>query len=171
MAQSDTKKETRLAKSKQRPRITVLHKGFMSPPYGASSHSGHLHSSPSEYPCQFLTYCAPPHQRGCLYPFSLGLYLCLASELDKLFSCVLSHASCFIINFVPVFTVVASLKLSCSQIGARARAALLLASSSQWFDGQDSWFSCRLLRFNFWAMNFKTTHCSLFKIKRIKIEF
>lgn len=36
-------------------------------------------------------YYAPPHQRGCPCPFSHSIYFCLASDLNKLLVCVLSH--------------------------------------------------------------------------------
>ena len=72
-------------------------------------------------------------------PFlSLGVHLCLTSELDKHTFSVWSRICCavsLIITLVLVFTVFDSLKLSCFQTGARARAPYLLDPSLSWFSG------------------------------------
>ena len=57
-----------------------------------------------------------------------------------------------IINFVPVFTVFASLKNAFFN-GARARENLLLASSLDDLVGRISGFPSGLPRFNYWAGN------------------
>ena len=44
-----------------------------------------------------LAYCTP-HWEGCLCTFSLGVYFCLASVLNKQFLCVLSHMLCCVSN-------------------------------------------------------------------------
>ena len=45
-----------------------------------------------------LAYCTPSHYEGCLCPFLLGMYFCLASVLNKQFLCVLSHMICCVSN-------------------------------------------------------------------------
>ena len=64
---------------------------------------------------------------------SLGVYLCHALSWINCFLFPIACAVPLIINRVPIFTVFASLKHSCFQRVARARATLLLACSPWWF--------------------------------------
>ena len=78
-----------------------------------------------------LPHCAPPHWRRCLYPLSLGVYFCLASDLNYFTVC--SPIGC-VSNENFVFTAFVSLNCLLS-MRVRARATLLLASISWWSDG------------------------------------